>query len=366
MDRENQERFMRRALTLAARAEGRTSPNPMVGAVIVRNGEVVGEGWHKRAGRPHAEVEALRQAGPRARGADLVLNLEPCCHHGRTPPCTGAVIAAGIRRVYVGMQDPNPLVQGKGTRALRRAGIEVKTGILRKECERLNEVFVKYIKTGLPFVTLKAALSLDGKIATAQGESKWITGDKARKVVHGLRNRVDAILVGSGTVLKDDPQLTTRLGNRKGRNPVRVVLDSQGRVPFRARVFHCGQGDRVLYVTSDRAPASRLRRLEKAGVEVWTLPRKGEGVALEEVLRRLAENELIHVLIEGGSRINASALREGIVDKVVFFIAPILIGGESAPGVIGGPGIQHLKDAFRVQRASVTAVGNDWMVEGYL
>ena len=357
---------MRRALSLAAKGEGRTSPNPMVGAVIVRQGGVVGEGWHQRAGRPHAEVEALKQAGSRAQGADMVLNLEPCCHHGRTPPCTDALIAAGIRRVYVGMQDPNPQVAGKGARALRRAGIEVTTGILRKECERLNEVFIKYIRTGLPFVTLKAAISLDGKIATSSGESQWITGAAARKVVHGIRNRVDAIVVGAGTVLKDDPQLTTRLGKKKGRNPVRVVLDTESMVPLKARVFHRTQGDRVIYVTSDQAPVSRLRRLDKAGVEVWRLPEKGEGVALEDVMRRLAQNELLHVLIEGGSRINASALGEGIVDKVVFFLAPILIGGNGAVGVIGGPGIQQLKDAFRIRQPSVTAVGEDWMVEGYL
>jgi len=357
---------MRRALALAARAEGRTSPNPVVGAVIVHKGKVVGEGWHKRAGGPHAELEALRKAGSQARGADLVLNLEPCCHHGRTPPCTEAVIAAGIRRVYVGMQDPDPRVQGRGARALRRAGIEVKTGILRKECERLNEVFIKYIKTGLPFVTLKAAISLDGKIATATGESQWITGAEARKVVHHIRDRVDAILVGAGTVLKDDPQLTTRLGKKKSRNPVRVVLDTQGLVPLTARVFHRAPGDRVIYVTSDKAAMARLGRLEKAGVEVWPMPEQGEGAALEDVLRRLAQNELIHVLIEGGSRVNAGALKEGVVDKVIFFLAPILIGGNGAVGVIGGPGVQQLKDAFRIRQPSVTAVGNDWMVEGYL
>ncbi|MGP0565145.1 MULTISPECIES: bifunctional diaminohydroxyphosphoribosylaminopyrimidine deaminase/5-amino-6-(5-phosphoribosylamino)uracil reductase RibD [unclassified Nitrospina] len=366
MDRETQQHWMRRALALAARAEGRTSPNPLVGAVIVRGDTVVGEGYHHRAGKPHAEIEALKKAGNRARGADMIVTLEPCCHHGRTPPCTEAVITAGIRRVFVGMQDPNPLVKGKGSRRLKNAGIEVTTGILRKECERQNEVFVKYIRTGLPFVTLKAAVSLDGKIATKSGDSKWITGPEARKVVHQLRNRVDAIVAGSGTVLKDDPQLTTRLGKRAGRNPVRVVLDSQGLVPMKARVFENTDRDRVIYVTTGLAPVTRLRKLEKAGVEVWTERAGREGVPLKRVMHRLAENGLTHVLIEGGSRLNAAALKARIVDKVLFFVAPLLIGGNGAVSVIGGPGIQKLKDAMHIQKPTLTPVGRDWMVEGYL
>lgn len=357
---------MRHALALAGRAAGRTSPNPMVGAVVLRGGKVVGEGYHRRAGKAHAEIEALRKAGDKARGADLIVTLEPCCHQGRTGPCTEAVIAAGIRRVYVGMQDPNPLVKGKGMRALRRAGIEVKSGVLRKECERLNEVFLKYIRTGLPFVTMKAAISLDGKIATNSGDSQWITGPEARKRVHRLRNRVDAIVVGAGTVVKDDPQLTTRLGKRSGRNPVRVVLDTSNRVPPEARVFQNADRDRVIYVTTGNTPVPHLEQLGEAGVEVWTLRPLEDGVPLESVLRRLAENGLTDVLIEGGSHINASALKEGIVDKVMFFVAPILIGGNGAISVIGGPGIKHLKDALPLRQASVTPVGKDWMVEGYL
>lgn len=366
MDRETQQQWMRRALTLAAKAQGRTSPNPLVGAVIVRGDTVVGEGYHHRAGKPHAEIEALKKAGDKARGADMIVTLEPCCHHGKTPPCTEAVISAGIRRVYVGMQDPNPLVKGKGARLLRKAGIEVTTGILRKECERQNEVFVKYIRTGMPFVTLKAAISLDGKIATNSGDSKWITGPEARKMVHRLRDRVDAIVAGSGTVLKDNPQLTTRLGKRGGRNPVRVVLDSQGLVPLQARVFENTDRDRVICVTAEHAPGARLRRLEKAGVEVWVERAGKAGVPLKAVMRRLAENGLTHVLIEGGARLNAAALKARIVDKVLFFVAPMLIGGNGAVSVIGGPGIQKLKDALHIQNSVLTTVGKDWMVEGYL
>ena len=238
MDRDSKERFLRRALELAGKAEGRTSPNPMVGAVVIKNGKTIAGGYHRRAGGPHAEIVALKKAGTQVRDAVVFINLEPCCHQGKTPPCTEALIQSGISKVVVGMQDPNPLVRGKGIRRLRQAGIEVETGVLKPECERLNEVFIKYITTGKPFVILKSAVSLDGKIATSGGDSKWITGEPARRKVHQLRDRMDAILVGSGTVLKDNPRLTTRLPGKTGHNPVRIILDYRGRVPYKARVFN--------------------------------------------------------------------------------------------------------------------------------
>ncbi len=278
---------MRRALDLAGRAGGRTSPNPMVGAVVVKNGRVIAQGYHQKAGQPHAEIEALRRAGAAARNADLVLNLEPCCHHGRTPPCTEAILASRIRRVVVGMRDPNPRVAGKGIRQLRRRGVEVVTGVLKKECERLNEEFVKFMRTGRPFVILKSAMSLDGKIATPGGESQWITGGKAREWVHRLRGKVDAVLVGAGTVQKDDPRLTTRLKKKKGKNPCRVILDFEGTAPLGARVFHHADRDRVIYVSSPRLKAVRARRLTRLGVQVWTFPERDGGFDLRRLLQKL-------------------------------------------------------------------------------
>jgi len=366
MTRDSKERFMRRVLELAVKAEGRTSPNPMVGAVIVRNGKAIAEGYHRRAGGPHAEIAALRKAGVKARGAVLFINLEPCCHQGKTPPCTDALIASGIRKVVVGMRDPNPLVRGKGIRRLRQAGIKVETGILKPECERLNEVFIKYITTGKPFVILKSAISLDGKIATSGGDSKWITGEAARLKVHQLRDRVDAIWVGSGTVLKDNPRLTTRIAGKKGRNPVRVILDHRGRIPYKARVFSQARRDRVVYVTSRSIAKARVQRLEKAGVEVWFSREKKGTVDMPDLMGRLGKEGLSSVLIEGGAQVNASALKAGIVDKVMFFVAPLLLGGNGAVSAIGGPGVKTLKQAFRLKHFSLTSVGDDWMAEGYL
>ena len=356
---------MRRALELAGKASGRTSPNPIVGAVIVKNGRVIAEGYHKKAGRPHGEIEALRKAGKRARGAQLFVNLEPCCHQGRTPPCTDAIIESGLKEVYMGLRDPNPRVAGKGIRQLKRAGIAVHAGLLKQECQRLNEVFVKYIQTGMPFVTLKSALSLDGKIATSTGESQWITGPEARQRVHRMRDQVDAILVGAGTVLKDNPRLTTRLEKGGGCNPARVILDAKAEIPLKARVFHHANRDQVVYVTTDKASAFRVNRLTDRGIKVQVLRDKRNHISLIKLIKLLGNMELASVLLEGGSGLNASALKEGIVDKVVLFLAPLIIGGE-APGVVGGPGTKSLKQALNIKNLTVTPVGADWMVEGYL
>jgi diaminohydroxyphosphoribosylaminopyrimidine deaminase/5-amino-6-(5-phosphoribosylamino)uracil reductase len=365
LKQEHQEKWMRRALELAEKAAGRTSPNPMVGAVIVKNGRVVAEGYHKKAGRPHGEIEALRKAGKRARGGQMFVNLEPCCHQGRTPPCTEAIIESGIKEVFVGMRDPNPLVAGKGIRRLKRAGIVIHAGILRQECQRLNEVFIKYIQTGLPFVTLKSALSLDGKIATSAGESQWITGPEARERVHRMRDQVDAILVGAGTVLKDNPRLTTRLKKGKGHNPARVILDAKAEIPLKARVFHHANRDRVIYVTTSKVSTVRVNRLKERGVEIQIVPEVIGHISLIKLIKILGKIGIVSVLLEGGGGINASALKEGIVNKAVLFLAPLIIGGESAPGVVGGRGIKSLKQALPVKNITVTPVGADWMVEGY-
>lgn len=357
---------MRRALELAGKAAGRTSPNPMVGAVIVKNDRVIAEGYHRKAGRPHGEIEALRKAGKLTRGAQMFVNLEPCCHQGRTPPCTDAIVESGIKEVFVGMRDPNPLVAGKGIRQLKRAGITVHSGLLKSECRCLNEVFVKYIQTGKPFVTLKSALSLDGKIATSTGDSQWITGPEAREQVHRMRDQVDAILVGARTVLKDNPRLTTRLKKGKGRNPARVILDAKAEIPLKARVFHHANRERVVYVTTSKASAIRMNRLKDRGVKVNVISNKNSHISLIKLIELLGEMEIASVLLEGGSGITASALKEGIVDKVVLFLAPLIIGGESAPGVVGGPGIKSLKQALPIKNLMVTPVGADWMAEGYL
>jgi diaminohydroxyphosphoribosylaminopyrimidine deaminase/5-amino-6-(5-phosphoribosylamino)uracil reductase len=362
----NYEQYMLRALHLALRAAGKTSPNPLVGAVIVKSGEIVGEGYHRRAGLPHAEIEALREAGREARGAELYVNLEPCRHYGRTPPCTDALIAAGVRKVIVGMRDPNPLVSGKGIRSLRRAGIEVVCGILRAECERANEVFIKYIRDRVPFAILKAAISLDGKIATRLEESKWISSPASRKRAHELRSRVDAVMAGAGTVAKDNPRLTARVGGGKTACPARVILDHEHIVPLAANVFRNAARERVIYAAGRNIPPAREKALRKMGVDVC-FPRIGSGgIDLRHMMRLLGERRITSVLIEGGSRVNASALRDRVVDKIVFFVAPMIIGGGDAVGVVGGEGIGRLRDAFKIKKLAVGKCGPDLVVEGYL
>jgi diaminohydroxyphosphoribosylaminopyrimidine deaminase/5-amino-6-(5-phosphoribosylamino)uracil reductase len=362
------ENFMRRAMGLALKGRGRTSPNPMVGAVLVKNGRVVGEGYHRKAGLPHAEIEALKRAGDKARGADLYVNLEPCCHFGKTPPCTEAIISAGVKKVLVGMCDPNRLVSGKGFRQLKKNGVQVVTGVLRKECERLNEVFIKYVRTGYPFVLLKTAISLDGKIATGSGESQWITGEKAREKVHQIRNEVDAIVAGAGTIVKDDPLLTTRLKKKSAvvKHPVRVILDNEFIVPLKSNVFKNADTERVLYATSKNLPASRRKELTRRGVDILVLKEKKGKVDLQGLMRALGDFGITSILIEGGGEVNASALEAGLVDKVLFFVAPILIGGKDAPGPLGGKGTGHLKNALKIKNMTVNPIGDDFLLEGYL
>lgn len=361
------EHYMRLALELAKKGEGFTSPNPLVGAVLVKDGEIVGTGYHARAGLPHAEIMALREAGEKAQGATLYVNLEPCCHHGRTGPCTEAIIAAKIRKVVVAMADPNPLVAGKGIARLRQAGVEVAAGVLEAEAGRLNEVFSKYITIGLPFVVLKAAMSLDGKIATRMGESRWITSEQARIFGHRLRHRYDAILAGVGTVLADNPSLTARLPEGGGRDPVRVVLDSSARTPPGAKIINQASAAPTLIAVTPKAPAERVAALKEAGAEVLVLPPDEKGrVNLPLLIKELGSREITSVLVEGGAEVHASALNAGIVDKVAWFIAPRIIGGKEAPGPVGGQGAGRPDEAIPLQNVSVQRIGEDIYVEGYI
>ncbi|MEW6725742.1 MAG: bifunctional diaminohydroxyphosphoribosylaminopyrimidine deaminase/5-amino-6-(5-phosphoribosylamino)uracil reductase RibD [Bacillota bacterium] len=358
------EAYMRLALELAAQARGRTSPNPLVGAVLVRDGAIIGKGYHTRAGMPHAEIEALRDAGGEARGATLYVTLEPCCHTGRTGPCTEAIVAAGVKRVVAAMRDPNPLVSGRGLARLREAGVEVREGVLEEEARRLNEFFIKYITTRTPFVTLKTAMSLDGKIATRTGDSRWVTGEESRRYVHELRDIYDVILVGVGTVLKDDPSLTTRLPEG-GRDPVRVILDSRGRTPAGARVLKQESGAATVIAVTGAAPEENVAALAEAGAQILVCG-PGPLVDLQTLLRALAERELTSVLVEGGSRVNASFLAAGLVDKVVWFIAPKIVAGETAPGPVGGEGIARMAEALELQDITVRRFAHDLCLEGYL
>ncbi|MEX2047005.1 MAG: bifunctional diaminohydroxyphosphoribosylaminopyrimidine deaminase/5-amino-6-(5-phosphoribosylamino)uracil reductase RibD, partial [Chloroflexota bacterium] len=310
---------------LAARGAGRTSPNPMVGAVIVKDGEVVAEGFHRRAGEAHGEAEALRRAGERARGSTLYLNLEPCSHRGRTPPCAEAVIAAGIVRVVAAMRDPDPRVNGRGFRALRAAGIEVDSGPLEAEARRLNEGFISRVERGRPFVLLKLATTVDGRVAV-EGR-RYLSGRAALKDVHRLRDRLDAVMVGVGTVLADDPELTVR--EVRGRDPLRVVLDAEARTPPTAKVVRAGDPQRTIVFVARDADPRRVKRLRDAGVPIATLPRSGEGLDVAAGLRWLAENGVNTVLSEGGPKVAASLLREGLVDRLLFVVAPIAGGSGS-------------------------------------
>ena len=360
------EKYMRLALRLAKKGMGRTSPNPLVGAVVVKGKTIVGRGYHHRAGEPHAEVLALRQAGRKGRGATLYLNLEPCAHFGRTPPCTQAILAASIRRVVAGIKDPNPVVSGRGIRQLRRGGVTVDVGILREECQELNGPFSKFITTGKPFVTLKAAISLDGKVATRSGDSRWVSSQASRNYVHRLRQAMDAVMVGIGTVLKDDPLLTVRLpGGKKSHQPLRVVVDSRLRIPLHSQLVRTARLYPTLIATTRAASSSRRKWLAQANVEVLILENDAQGhVSLKALMKELARRGVVSVLLEGGSTLTASAVREEVVDRLLFFLAPKIIGGERAPGVVGGEGILRLKDAKPVKILKVRRIGPDFLIEG--
>ena len=357
--------WMRRALRLAER--GFTPPNPMVGCVLVREGLNVGEGWHPYAGQPHAEVFALRAAGERAEGATAYVTLEPCSHFGRTPPCADALIAAKVRRVVVAMPDPDPRVSGRGLTKLHDAGIEVAVGVLEAQAQRLNEAFVHFHTTGVPFVTLKAAMTLDGKIATRTGDSQWITGPKARRYVHLQRARSGAVLVGIGTLLADDTQLTARLpGRNLPRQPLRIVVDSRLRTPSDSAAVRLATPESPLLIaTCGPTDADRARSLRREGVEILPFPPDPTGrVDLTALLQELARRQIISVWVEGGGELHAALLHAGLAHKVLFFIAPKLLGGKDAPTPLEGIGPERMADAIPLDALTVRRFGPDLALEG--
>lgn len=357
--------FMRKAVNIAKKGRGLTSPNPMVGAIIVKDGNIISEGYHVKAGTPHAEVIALKNAGSSAKDATLYVNVEPCCHtNKRTPPCTTAIIEAGIRRVVVSMIDPNPEVAGKGVDTLQKAGIIVDVGILKRQAEKLNEVFQKYITVKKPYVILKAAQSLDGKIATASGESQWITGTVSLQNAHQLRHDYDAVLVGSGTVMADDPSLTARIPG--GKDPMRIILDSSLSIPINSKVLSQKSDSITLIATTSKADKTKIQQIEEKGPKVLVLPENNGQVDLKALMEELGKMSISSVLIEGGATVNSSALKSGIVDKVIFFIAPMIMGGQDAISSVGGLCPKSLKSAIKLKDLRVRRSGDDFMIEGYV
>jgi len=356
--------FMTLALRRACRGWGRTSPNPMVGALVVRGNRVVGRGFHAYAGGPHAERIALEEAGDAARGATLYVTLEPCNHFGKTAPCTEAVLKSGIRRVVIGQKDPNPRVRGGGAKRLMDAGIQVDCGILDSECAHLNEAFTVFVTRNRPFVALKTAATLDGKTATAIGDSQWITNERSRRFVHRLRAASDAILVGMGTIRADDPRLTCRYS--PGRDPLRVILDSRLTLSPDRRVFNKESRAGLLICTCQGADSERKRLMERVGAEVLEVEERNGRVSLSAVMRELAARDITSVLIEGGAEVSASAIGEGVVDKVYFFYAPKILGGPDAPGMVGDLGIRRIDGCLNVRGLRVRRFGEDVLLEGYL
>jgi len=360
------EKFMRLALRLAARGKGMTSPNPRVGAVVVKEGMIVGKGWHKRPGEPHAEVIALRGAGDAAAGSTLYVTLEPCSTYGRTPPCTDQIISAGIKRVVGGATDPWPAHRGRGFRILRRKGIEVTRGVFEGEAEKVNEGFNKHVATGLPFVTVKAALSLDGKIATSTGESRWISNEVSREHAHRMRNESDAIMVGIGTVKRDNPSLTVRGRFRHVNSPRKIVVDSAASIDLNCRLLSGSAARRTVVATTRVAPEAKLEAIASTGAEIMLCREKEGRVSLRDLVRKLARGGILYVLIEGGGQLITSALEAGVVDKVAFFYAPKIIGGSGARSVVEGKGVRDLNDALGVTNVLVRRFGSDVFVEGIL
>ena len=356
-------RLMRRALELALGGCGRTSPNPMVGAVLVKEGTVVGEGYHPYVGGPHAEIVALNAAGAEAQGAILYVTLEPCCHTGRTPPCTDAIVRAGVARVVAAVEDPNPAVRGQGLARLRDAGLAVEVGLCEAEARALNAPFFTWVTMGRPLGILKAGMSLDGKIATRTGDARWITGEPARRKAHQMRAEVDAILVGAGTALRDDPLLTARDAPAL-RQPLRVVADSHARLPIDRRLVRTARQVPTLVATTPRAPGERVAALKAAGVEILVVDGPGPRVDLKALAGALAKRDVTSLLIEGGGTLHAAALDAGIVDRVALFVSPLLLGGRDAVPVVGGLGAATLAEAWRVTDVAVERVGDDWLFTG--
>ena len=357
--------YMHHALKLAALGSGRTRPNPLVGAVLVKDGKVVGEGYHEKFGGPHAEINALRSAGKEAEGATMYVTMEPCVHHGKTPPCTEALVAAKVGRVVCAIEDPNPLVAGKGIVYLESHGIPTTVGLLREEASRLNEIFTHHITLNRPYVILKSAMSLDGKIATSTGESRWISSEESRAHAHALRNRVSAIVVGVNTVLADDPMLTTRLALGEGVNPLRIVMDSEGRTPLDCKLFATIDEAPLTIVTTERAPQGKVDAYRTAGATVVVLDTPDSISMVRGMLSHISAQGIDSLLVEGGGTLAESFVKARAVDKYVVYIAPMVIGGKDAPTAIEGEGVLDLTDALRFPRVSTSMLGPDILIEAY-
>lgn len=359
-------KYMQRALELAKKGIGYTHPNPLVGALIVKNKKIIGEGYHKVYGDSHAEINAFNNAAEDVTGATMYVTLEPCSHYGKTPPCAYAIVEKGIKKVVIAMKDPNPLVSGKGIEILKNNGIEVITGVLEKEAKKLNEIFIKYITTKHPFCILKTAMTLDGKIATNIGDSKWISNESSRKLVHKLRHQVSGIMVGIGTVLADDPFLTTRLKKINGINPTRIIVDTYGRIPLNANVLKDCEKAKTILATTKLSEAKKLKEIEKRGAKIIITPLKDRKVDLTFLMEALGKQKIDSILLEGGATLNYSALKENIVDKLISFIAPKMVGGINAKTPIGGEGISYMKDAILLKDMKVSTIEDDLMIEGYV
>ena len=357
--------FMKKALVLAKKGQGYTSPNPMVGAVIVKDGEVKGKGYHQVVGQAHAEVNAIEDAGTLAKGATLYVNLEPCNHTGRTPPCTRRILEAGIKRVVVALEDPNTIAGG-GAVFLKQNGIEVLTGICENQAARLNEAFIKFVNTKGPFVTVKCAATLDGRIATRTGDSKWVTGEKARRYVHRMRHAVDAIMVGIGTIHADNPKLTTRLDSRKGVDPVRIVLDTHLSISPDARILKLDSNSDTILITGNTVSKAKKNTVAKKGVRIIAQPVKGGQIDMKSLMAQLGSMGITSLLVEGGSRVIASAFSSGIVDKALFFYAPKILGGDDGIPICRGPGPQLMKDCIQAKDIRVRRFDDDVMIEAYI
>ena len=357
------EKWMRLALSLAKKGEGKVSPNPMVGAVLVKNGKLIAKGYHRYFGGPHAEVEAIQRAKDKARGCTLYVTLEPCSHYGKTPPCTQAIIRAGIRRVVIATLDPNPINSGRGVQELKKAGIETELGVCEEEATKVNEAFFKFMKKKIPFVVVKVASSLDGKIATSKGESKWITGQKAREFAHRLRDKMDAILVGINTVISDDPSL---LAPSKD-SLARVILDSKLRIPLNSKILkNQDKADTFIFTTS-KADRQKLCELKSRGIKVAIVKEDQDGrVDLEEVLKKLASLEIMILLVEGGGKVIGSFFDKGLVDKLFLFLAPRIIGGRNSLTWVEGKGVDLLSQTPHIEVSSLRKIGQDLLLEGYV
>ncbi|MFP4698370.1 MAG: bifunctional diaminohydroxyphosphoribosylaminopyrimidine deaminase/5-amino-6-(5-phosphoribosylamino)uracil reductase RibD [Eubacteriales bacterium] len=359
-------KYMYRAVELAKKGIGYTRPNPLVGAVIVKEDKIIGEGYHEYFGGPHAEINAIKKANENVEGATMYVTLEPCSHYGKTPPCAKAIVEKKLKKVIIGMKDPNPVVSGNGIKILKDNGIEVIAGVLEEDIIKLNEIFIKYITTKRPFSIMKTAMTLDGKISTFTGDSKWITNEYSREYVHKLRHKVSSIMVGVGTVLADNPKLTTRLNNKKTLDPVRIIVDTKGRTPIDSNVLNVQSKAKTIIATTEKVSKEKIKAFQDKGADMLITPLKDNKVDLRFLMQKLGEKGIDSVLIEGGATLNYSCIKEGVIDKVLAFIAPKIIGGEEAKTPIGGKGIECIDDAITLKGLNINKFKEDIMIEGYI